>query len=380
MICPKRFADELIKRGIKFFTGVPCSYLTPLLNEIMQRQDIRYVISSNEGEALAIASGAWLGGDVSMVMCQNSGLGNMVNVFTSLTAPFRIPALVLLTWRGRPGEKDEPQHQLMGRITTDLLDLMEIKWSKLSCDEVELQHCLNLAFASMEQLQQPYVLILEKECFLSESIGKNNEQKSELLGLMSETSTVTESPTRAAVLAALLKYIPDNAPLIATTGKTGRELYTLRDGAQHLYCVGSMGYANAIAHGLALTTPNKVFVLDGDGAALMHLGNLTSIGASKAGNLVHIILDNGVHDSTGGQPTASSSINFVAIARGAGYGTVLACASLEEFITTIQKLNFKGPILIHVKIQVGSMEKLVRPSITPDVVARRLRTFVRNGF
>lgn len=364
MICPKYFTNELVNRGVSFFSGVPCSYLTPLINEVIASEQTNYVIASSEGDALGMAAGAWLSGKHSVVLCQNSGLGNMINPLTSLNAPFDIPVLLLITWRGKPGEPDEPQHEMMGQITTSLLDLMGIKWSYFPDNEADVLKILDTAFVSMQKLNRPYALILHKDSF-STSDAEPMVQVNEI-----------SYPRREEALAAILNYVPEFSPIIATTGKTGRELYTLRDHAKHLYCVGSMGYANSIAHGLALNIKEKVFVIDGDGSAIMHLGNFTSIGGSGVSNLVHIVLDNGVHDSTGGQATVSSSIDFSGVAQSVGYKKQIFCSSLADLNSALDSLNTNGPILIHLKIRSGSMKQLGRPTIKPNMVARRLRHYV----
>lgn len=368
MINVECFLNKLMEHQIQFFSGVPCSYLTSLINHITNKKNAHYIPASSEGDALAMASGAWLSGKMSVVMCQNSGLGNMVNPLTSLNAPFRIPVLLLVTWRGHPDEKDEPQHEIMGKITPHLLTLMNIPWSFFPATEEDIKPVLEIAFQYMSEFHLPYALLLRKDSFFSDEHSKLDTQK-------------LKYPSRQEALKILLKTIPDNSPVIATTGKTGRELYTLEDKKNHLYCVGSMGYANALGHGIALNTTKKVFIIDGDGAAIMHLGNLASIGATSMPNLVHIILDNQTYDSTGGQPTISKIMNFSKIAQGIGYKKIYTCSSLKALESTLQSslIDSDGPVFIHMRIQTGSMEKLGRPSESPQKIARRLRDFIKNN-
>jgi phosphonopyruvate decarboxylase len=187
------------------------------------------------------------------------------------------------------------------------------------------------------------------------------------------------APTRAAVLERFLGLVPSDAAVIATTGKCGRELFTLDDREQHLYLVGSMGGASAVGLGLALNTPRPVVVLDGDGAALMKLGNLATIGAYAPRNLIHVVLDNGVHDSTGGQPTVSSNVDFSAVAGAVGYPSAWHSDGLDGFERAFSvALGQVGPHFIHVKIAPGSMDNLGRPTVKPHDVARRFKEFV-NG-
>ncbi|WP_100551360.1 phosphonopyruvate decarboxylase [Caedibacter taeniospiralis] len=364
MICPEYFTNALIDRGVQFFTGVPCSYLTPLINEVIATEVTDYVIASSEGDALAMASGAWLAGKLGLVMCQNSGLGNMINPLTSLNAPFNIPVLLLITWRGKPGEPDEPQHEVMGKITTGLLDLMGIQWSYFPETEAEVLASLDKAMSVMGNAHCPYALILQKDSFKT---GKPAPKVVEDAHL----------PTREEVLSTFLKSLPDEVSVIATTGKTGRELYTLQDHSKHFYCVGSMGYANALAHGVALNSKKPVFVIDGDGAAIMHLGNLTSIGASAPSNLVHVILDNGTYDSTGAQATVSEYVDFAALAKSLGYKKQFRCSSLRDFSNALKTVDSGGPALIHLKIKSGSMKNLGRPAVKPHEIARRLRQHIQ---
>ena len=366
MICPKFFTDELVDRGVNFFTGVPCSYLTTLINETIARKDTQYTIASSEGEAVSLASGAWLAGKMGVVMCQNSGFGNMINPLTSLNAPFGIPILLLITWRGKPGEIDEPQHEIMGRITPDLLTLLGIPWLILPKEQAKIPQILDTALAECQQTHKPFALIIEKDSFVCEEKNQNVLEKDFL-------------SSRAEVLKAIVQSIPPDCPVIATTGKTGRELYTVQDNERHLYCVGSMGYANALAHGVALNTVKKVYVIDGDGAAIMHLGNLTSIGLSGVKNLIHILLDNGTYDSTGGQQTASVTVNFAGIAKSCGYKQAVNCSSIGELEQAIKAEAMDGPKLIYMRISKGSMAKLGRPTITPHEVARRLHNFIQKS-
>jgi phosphonopyruvate decarboxylase len=379
MICTKYFIDELVKREVRLFSGIPCSYLKPLINEVITREDVCYVTASSEGEAVAILSGAWLGGKSAAVICQNSGLGNMVNPLTSFNIPFGIPILLFITWRGKPGEIDEPQHELIGEITTNLLDLMGITWSFFPKSNAEIPHCLDVALLTIKELSKPYAFILEKDSFIEPKLKQELNHSIDYYNIIDRN----QNPRREDVLRAVLEHIPNDFPIITTTGKTGRELYSLQDRNNHLYCVGSMGYANAVAHGLALVFAKSVFVIDGDGAAIMHLGNLTSIGAGQAHNLVHIILDNGTYDSTGGQRTVSQSVDFIMIAKNCGYKQVTHCVSLNGFIVAIKealKGKDRGPRLIYLRIYSGFTKKLGRPSVKPYTVARRLRTFIKRTF
>lgn len=372
MIDVRNFVDALVNAGTSIFTGVPCSYLTPLINETISRRDTQYVVASSEGDAVSIACGCWLANKIAVVLSQNSGFGNMVNPITSLAEPSRIPVLLLVTWRGKPGTTDEPQHKQMGEITPHLFDLLKIKWSYLPTDESQAISSVRTALDYIGKEEKPYALLMSGESF-TESVRRVAPCTD------NETGKHSHLPTRADVLKAFIENVEEDAIVVATTGKTGRELFTLADRPQHFYCVGSMGYASSVAHGVALASNRKVYVIDGDGAAIMHLGNLTSIGASKRKNLTHIVLDNGAYDSTGAQSTASKTTDFAMVAKSTGYadfGTYIGC---KEFIAHLRTSSSYGPRLLHVPISVGSMLKLGRPTIGPDKVARRLREQLAEG-
>ena len=362
--------------GFDFYTGVPCSYLTPLINGVLSDRSIRYVGAASEGEAVAIAAGAWLAGRQPVAMCQNSGLGNMVNPLTSLNAPFRIPTLLVTTWRGRPGEPDEPQHAVMGAITQDLLSLMGIGHRPFPDSPDRIAPDLAAAVDAMATSGLPYAFVLAKGSVADTALDQPEPARIPP-GRRDDLTTVGDSPARAAVLERFLALTDDRTAVIATTGKCGRELFTLADRDQHLYQVGSMGGASGMALGVALNTDKRVVVLDGDGAALMKLGTLATIGAQAPGNLVHILLDNGVHDSTGGQATVSASVNFAAIALACGYGYAASCNDLDGFERAwLRASTLARPALIHMRIAPGSMNKLGRPTVSPDAVARRFKAFL----
>ncbi|MBT3237344.1 MAG: phosphonopyruvate decarboxylase [Rhodospirillaceae bacterium] len=376
MITAEQFLDEAKRRGVDFFTGVPCSFLTPLINRVISDDEAAYVGAASEGEAVAIAAGAWLTGKTTMVMCQNSGLGNTVNPLTSLNWPFRIPTLMIVTWRGQPGLKDEPQHELMGQITGQLLDDMQIPHAPFPTDVADIGGSLDTALKYMSETGLSYALIMEKGSVADEELNET-PRPLPTPAAPRHIRKNGERPERMQALEALLKTIPDEAPVIATTGKAGRELFTLADREQHLYQVGSMGGASAMGLGVALNTTRPVIVVDGDGAALMKMGNLATVGAQGPENLVHVLLDNGVHDSTGGQSTVSASVDFAAVASACGYVSATSTDTIAAFTETLESaLKSPGPHMIHVAIRPGSIDDLARPTVKPDDVARRLRRFL----
>jgi phosphonopyruvate decarboxylase len=376
MISANSFIGNALERGFDFYTGVPCSFLTPLINGVIGGTGLCYVGAASEGEAVAIAAGAWLAGRRTVVLCQNSGLGNAVNPLTSLNAPFRIPTLLVTTWRGRPGIKDEPQHALMGEITHGLLDLIRIGHRPFPTTPDDLTAALDHACAEMDRLDLPFAFVMAEDSVEPETL-RQTPPPARPAGERLDYRTHGEPPPRAAVLERLLSVIDRQAAVVATTGKCGRELFTLDDREQHLYQVGSMGGAAGMGLGLTLSTPRPVVVLDGDGAALMKLGTMATLGAYHPPNLIHVLLDNGVHDSTGGQATVSPLVDFPGVALACGYPNAMDCDGLDGFERAYKAAaRSGGPSLIHVRIAPGSMAKLGRPTVPPHEVARRFKAFV----
>ncbi len=376
-------ADEFIAparaRGFDFYAGVPCSFLTPMINRVISDPNLDYIGAASEGEAVAIAAGAWLAGRGTVVICQNSGLGNAVNPLTSLNSPLRIPTLFITTWRGQPGLGDAPQHELMGRITEALLGTIEIPHRLFPAEPEEVEPALDEACASIAESELPFAFIMEKGSVRASDLDQSAPPPWPA-GRHDDAREKGERATRAATLERLLEIVPDYAAVVSTTGKCTRELFTLCDREQHLYVVGSMGCASGVALGIALNVRRPVVVLDGDGAALMNMGTFATIGAYRPGNLVHVLLDNGVHDSTGGQATASSSVDFARVALACGYARSMACDTLEGFGRACHEaLRSQGPTLVHAQILPGSMPGLGRPTVPPAVVARRFKAFLAAG-
>jgi phosphonopyruvate decarboxylase len=374
MIEAQTFIESVRARGVTFFTGVPCSFLTPLIDGAIS-SSVRYVGATSEGEATGLAAGAWLSGASSVVMCQNSGLGNVVNPLTSLVWPCRIPFLMVCTWRGEPGLSDEPQHELMGRVTHRLLELIQIGSGAFPTTVEEVAPRLDRAEAWMDEHCLPFCLVMRKD-----SVAKSDLR--EPVPVLPPRGWLVDQPqeprvNRISALEQMLGTVPDDAAIVATTGKTGRELFTLADRPQHFYLVGAMGCASAVGLGAALHTPRPVVVVDGDGAALMKLGNLATIGTRAPSNLIHLLIDNAAHDSTGGQRTASAGIRFGDIAIACGYRTAVCCSTPDELDRELTRaLRGGGPHLLRVPALPGSIKGLGRPTLHPSEVARRFREFV----
>lgn len=380
MLSANFFINQLSKSGFSFFTGVPCSHLTSIINGVINSNKIKYVGATSEGEAVGIASGAWLAGKKSVVMIQNSGLGNTINPLTSLNYPFKIPILLITTWRGDPKITDEPQHELMGKITKKILSLSEIKNEIFPNNKKKLKKVISKINNSFKKKSLPYALIMRKDTIEKEKL----KQKKIFIKKSNNAQFFYKKkqlPTRYDILKKINENINSNIAVIATTGKTGRELFSLNDCKNYFYQVGSMGCASAISLGVSLNSKKKIIVLDGDGALLMKMGNMTTIGLNQPKNLLHILLDNNVHDSTGQQLTNATNVNFANIALSCGYKKVYSIDNLNDFSKVFKKNlpnSIKGPSFIHIKIKKGSIENLGRPTMQPHEVASRFKNFLSN--
>lgn len=383
MIEADDFLTPLKKEGFTFVSGVPCSFLTPFINRVIDSEDFDYIGASSEGEAVGINLGAHLAGRSTVGLCQNSGLGNMVNPLTSLNMPFRVPSLLVVTHRGEPGRADEPQHELMGRVTHSLLDTIEVSHLPFPESQDQVGPTLTDALGRMQRDQLPVALVMRKGSVAPSALMSGEETRHRHgLSLASFPSSVPmhSLPTRMQAIETVLKRVSEETAIIATTGKTGRELFTAADRKQHFYVVGGMGTASAIGLGVAINQPGRpVVVLDGDGAALMKLGAFATIGAQAPRNLLHLVLDNQVHDSTGGQSTTSGSCRFAEIAQATSYRHVAEAASLDSLDSLIPELLQRdGPNLLHLRIQPGSISPLGRPDLTPVAVKERFMKFLQS--
>jgi phosphonopyruvate decarboxylase len=371
------FIQSARREGFELYSGVPCSYLKPFINAVIDSDELRYIGAANEGDAVAIAAGAFLAGVRGVAMFQNSGFGNAVSPLTSLTHTFRIPVLLIITLRGEPGgAADEPQHELMGQITTGLLELMNIPWAFFPDATADIEPVLATARAHMDQTGEAYALVMRKG-----SVAKSDLQAApELRAIRAWDGRAAPAPAvqRGDLLRVVQAAVPDTDVIVATTGYTGRELYANGDRPNQLYMVGSMGCAVSVGLGLAVAGPDRrVIVLDGDGAALMRLGASATVGYERPGNLVHVLLDNGLHESTGGQSTVSRSIDFAGLAASCGYQRVETVAHPDELAAVLDRPT--GELtFVHAPILPGVPE-LPRPSITPVEVAARLRAHLASG-
>lgn len=380
MIQAEDFIKSALAKNYSFWTGVPCSILKSLISYVNQSPDVNYLGASSEGEAVGIAIGAYLTGKKTVVFCQNSGLGNTVNPITSLNHPFSIPTLFLVSYRGEPDFKDEPQHLFMGTITEDILTTMHIPWA-IFPDRIEnINEAFDKADEYITKKGLPYALIIKKGTVVPYTLRENMAYERCLENtLQGEFNVVKEKRMpRFDAIKIIRNSLVNGELIIGTTGKIGRELFALGHSANQFYVVGGMGCAAAIGLGLSLCQKkHRVVVLDGDGAVLMKMGVLATIGHSRPKNLIHIILDNEVHESTGGQPTVSGCIDFAKIASACSYKAIFRCdtaVALKEIVKTA--LNSEGPVMIHVKIAKGSAPNLGRPTLTPIQVKKQFMRYI----
>jgi phosphonopyruvate decarboxylase len=374
------FVEAARQRGVQWYAGVPCSFLTPFINYVINDEHLTYISSANEGDALAAAAGAAIGGNRACVMMQNSGLGNAVNPLSSLTYVFRIPLLLICTHRGAPGLQDEPQHALMGGITTTLFETMQVPWEPFPAEAAEIEAVLTRADEYMRRERRPYSLIMQKGTVAPNALKQQQPTITSPFLEAEPRSLFTHHrrPSRNEVLRRLIALTPEgDTVLVATTGYTGRELFALADRPTHLYMVGSMGCASSLGLGLSLARPDlTVLVIDGDGAALMRLGNFATIGAYGGSNLIHLVLDNEAHDSTGAQATVSAGVSFARIAQACGYGLTLEGDDLALLDSLFTAPSYRRPRFGHLKIRTGTLESLPRPSLTPDQALNRLMAHI----
>ncbi len=378
MISAKSFIETAKTAGFSLYTGVPCSYLKPFINYVIDADDLAYIGAANEGDAVAIASGADLGGKRAVVMFQNSGFGNAVNPLTSLNAIFKIPVLVITTLRGEPGgPHDEPQHDLMGQITTGLFDLMGVPWEYFPTEEAQIDGCLERAIGHMTRARTPYGLVMKKDSVAEHKLQKRPAPREIGAPLPHPFAWPSALPSREEALLAVQRNARPEDVIVATTGYTGRELYACADLPNQLYMVGSMGCAATFGLGLAWARPDRrVIVLDGDGAALMRLGALATLGYERPRNLLHVLLDNELHESTGAQSTVTHSVDLAQIARASGYPSVLRVDDLEKLAALVR--TPPGELtMAHVKIRKGVRADLPRPKVTPVEVEARMRAWLR---
>ena len=332
------------------------------------------IIAANEGNAVAIAAGYHMStGKYPCVYLQNSGIGNIINPLLSLAhqGVYSIPMLLMIGWRGEPGKKDEPQHMIQGEKTAPLLTAAGINYEVLPDFMEGAASAVETAINYMKTRSSPYVFIVKRQTF------GDYDQKSPFS---------SKFPlSREECIGSILQHIGEFDPIVATTGFASRELYELEEKVKKrahssFLCVGSMGHASSIALGVALQKKSrKIICLDGDGAVLMHMGAMALIGGHKARNIVHIILNNGCHESVGAQPTVGDKVSFTGIAKACGYPQTFSVQTKEEIADAMNKCTTtNGPTLIEVKCGVNTRKDLGRPKQSPKQNKKEFMQFLAN--
>lgn len=347
--------------GAEFFTGVPDSLLKPLCDYLMNTIGIskKHIIAANEGNCAALAAGYHMAtGNVPVVYMQNSGIGNIINPAASLLHDkvYAIPCIFVVGWRGEPGTHDEPQHVYQGEVTLKLLEDMNIRTCVISENITEVQ---------MRKIMEDFQIILAEGKSVAFVIQKGALTYDGKIRYQNDHTLYREEIIRHIV------QVSGEDPIISTTGKASRELFEIREdnGQGHQYdflTVGSMGHSSSIALGIALNRPNqKIWCIDGDGASLMHMGAMAVIGQNAPGNLVHVMINNGAHETVGGMPTAAGDLDFIQIARGCGYPHVVSAANLKELDVALKEAKVRnGLTYIEVKSAIGARQDLGRPTTT----------------
>ncbi|HBO05937.1 MULTISPECIES: phosphonopyruvate decarboxylase [Bacteroides] len=374
MIRPEFFVNTLKEHGIDFYAGVPdsllkniCAYIT---DNLPAEQNI---ITANEGGAMGIAAGYHLAtGKVPVVYMQNSGEGNIINPLASLTDKevYNIPVLLVIGWRGRPGVHDEPQHIKQGKVTTGLLNTMGINYAILPKDEESVAKQIKIAVDFMKVTNECYALVIEKDTF--DAYKLQNIEVNDL------------TMSREEAIRKVTSSIEDNACIVSTTGMISRELFEARTAwnqghERDFLTVGSMGHASQIALGIALQKPERrVYCFDGDGASIMHMGNMAITASMKCKNYVHIVFNNGAHDSVGGQPTVGLKIDLCAVAKAVGYAVTYSVEAMEELEAKLAEIkNAEGPVLLQICVKKGNRKDLGRPTTTPIQNKEALMAFLQ---
>jgi len=374
MIRTSFFYNTLASYGIDFYAGVPDSLLKNLCAYITDHADEAHnTIVANEGGAIGLAAGYYLATrQIPVVYMQNSGEGNIINPLASLTDPdvYNIPVLLLIGWRGKPGLHDEPQHVKQGKVTTGLLNIMGIDYTVLSKEEDKAESQINKAVAYMQATKHCYAIVIEKDTF--EDYKLQNVEVNDL--------TMSREEAIQTVAAA----IGEKDCIVSTTGMISRELFEYRTAMNQSHesdflTVGSMGHASQIALGIALALPERrVWCFDGDGAAIMHMGSMAIVANKAPKNYIHVVFNNGAHDSVGGQPTVGLKIDLPAVAKAVGYKANYSVDSKVELESVLAKISsFETPALLEIKVKKGNRKDLGRPTTTPVQNKEALMQFLK---
>lgn len=374
MITPSYFYNFLTKKGLRFFTGIPDSLLKDFCAYVSDNApQTSHIIAANEGNAIALAAGHYLAtGKSAVVYMQNSGLGNAVNPLTSLASyeVYSVPMLLIIGWRGEPGVHDEPQHKQMGRIQMNLLKALEVPFVELGSTPLSARNAVVEALKHFKKRASPFAIVVKKGDFDPYTLRAKQKTNYRL--------------SREKALETLLPLLHPKDVIVATTGKTSREVFELRGtrGEGHskdFLCVGNMGHTSSIALGVALSqSKRRVWCFDGDGSLIMHMGNLAIVGQIQPNNLIHVIFNNMAHDSVGGQPTAAGVIDFKALALSCNYKQAFSVETAAEIKKTVARvLKQNGPTLIEIKCSTGARKDLGRPTTTPQENKKSFMKFIK---
>ena len=372
MIRPEFFIEKLRENSIDCFAGVPDSLLKNICAYITDHFDAAHnIIAANEGAAIGLAAGHYLAtGQPACVYMQNSGEGNIINPLASLTDQevYNIPVLLLIGWRGRPGVHDEPQHVKQGKVTTGLLNVMGINYEVLAKEEDKAEKQILKALKALQN-KEVFALVIEKDTF--EDYKLQNVEVNDL--------TMSREEAIRTVAAAL----DEKDCIVSTTGMISRELFEYRAAMNQgherdFLTVGSMGHASQIALGIALAQPEpRVWCFDGDGAAIMHMGSMAIVANKAPKNYVHVVFNNGAHDSVGGQPTVGLKIDLPAVAKAVGYKATYSVDSKDALNVILNEAkNIDGPVLVEIKVKKGNRKDLGRPTTTPIQNKEALMAFL----
>ena len=368
MLSPAFFVETLKRHGVDFYAGVPDSLLKNICAYITDHFDAQHhIITANEGAAIGLAAGHYLAtGKPACVYMQNSGEGNIINPLASLTDPevYNIPVLLLVGWRGRPGVHDEPQHKKQGQVTTALLD-----YEVLSKEESDAEKQIEKAEEALLG-KKVFALVIEKDTFEAYTLRN------------AETNRLTMS--REDAIRTVAEALGDKDCIVSTTGMISRELFEYRTAMAQSHerdflTVGSMGHASQIALGIALAQPmRRVWCFDGDGAAIMHMGSMAIVADKSPGNYIHVVFNNGAHDSVGGQPTVGLKIDLPAVAQAVGYKAAFTVDRKEDLIAILDRVNdLEGPVFLEVRVKKGNRKDLGRPTTSPVQNKEALMQFLK---
>ena len=378
MIRPEFFIEKLRENGIDCYAGVPDSLLKNICAYITDHCDEQHnIIAANEGAAVGIAAGHYLAtAKPACVYMQNSGEGNIINPLASLTDQevYNIPVLLLIGWRGRPGVHDEPQHVKQGKVTTGLLNVMGVNYEVLSKDEEKAEKQIVKAIKALQN-KEVFALVIEKDTF--EDYKLQNVEVNDL------------AMSREEAIQTVAAALGEKDCIVSTTGMISRELFEYRaaKGQGHekdFLTVGSMGHASQIALGIAMAKPDRrVWCFDGDGATIMHMGSMAIVANKAPKNYVHVVFNNGAHDSVGGQPTVGLKIDLPAVAKAVGYKAAISVSSKEELEKELSTLNSQlstigSPILLEIRVRKGNRKDLGRPTTTPIQNKQALMDFLKD--